>query len=107
MDDLSPSPVEFVGPFQHHEVVVDGWSVPLLEAHPQPGGKVVVSLDQRYQVEMSLTEADRFLPFVANAIAVALGFACHPNFDTEPKNSPPLLPRRTVGLDWLQTGSDV
>ncbi len=93
------SPVEFVGPFERHEVVVGGWSVPLLEAEPLPGGQVTVSVDRRFSLTMSLAESERFVPFLANAIAVALGFPSHPSGDEKPKGIPLTRPRRMISLD--------
>ena len=41
MDDLervfASSPVEYVGPFEHHDVIVNGRRVPHLEAIPTAG----------------------------------------------------------------------
>lgn len=105
MDEEGFSPVEFIGPFEHHEVLVAGWQVPLIEASPQPGGRVLVTLDQRFGLELSLQEADRILPFIAECIAVSLGFDSHPSGDSEPKRLPFMRPRRMVGLDHLQSDS--
>lgn len=100
MPEINASPVEFVGPFERHDVVVDGWSVPLLEAEPLPGGRVTLSIDRRFALTMSLSESERFIPFLAQAIAVALGFPCHPSGDDEkPKGLPLVRPRRMVSLD--------
>jgi hypothetical protein len=88
--------VDFRGPFTHHKVVVDGWEVPLVEAELQGEDRVVLTLDRRYGVELNTDEAERIVPFLAQAIAVALGFPCHPGPDTEPPLSqlPHLRPRR-------------
>ena len=77
--------VSFPGPFTHHEVVVDGWTVPFLYAHPsgEHDETVMLVLDGRLAVTVSVEEAERFVPFLADAIAVALGFTCHPNEDAE------------------------
>lgn len=77
--------VSYPGPFTRHEVVVDGWSVPHL--HAQPYGdhdeKVMLILDSRIAITVSVEEAERFVPFLADAIAVALGYTTHPNQDAE------------------------
>jgi hypothetical protein len=75
---LAPSAVEFVGPFQHHDVVVEGREVPFLRAFPQDGGRVHLTLDRRLGLDLTLAEAERFVPFLADAIAIALGYTCHP-----------------------------
>ena len=77
--------VNFPGPFSQHDVTVDGWKVPLVHAHP--GGEhdetVTLVLDNRIALTLSVEEAERFVPFLADSIAVALGYTCHPNEDTE------------------------
>jgi hypothetical protein len=77
--------VSFPGPFNHHEVVVDGWTVPLLHAHPcgDHDESVMLVVDKRLALTVTVEEAERFVPFVADAIAVALGYTCHPNEDAE------------------------
>jgi hypothetical protein len=70
--------VTFPGPFEHHAVAVNGWQVPFLEAHPQGEDRVLLVLDGRLGAEFSVAEAERTIPFVADAISVALGYGCHP-----------------------------
>jgi hypothetical protein len=74
--------VSFLGPLQHHDVVVDGWRVPLLEAHMPSEDRVSLVIDRRLAADFSVDEAERLIPFVADAIAVALGYGAHPNQDT-------------------------
>lgn len=73
--------VQFVGPFEEWEVVVDGWTVPYLTCRPLPGGGVSLLIEKRYRLRLDEDEAERFLPFIANAIAVALGYSGHPQRD--------------------------
>jgi hypothetical protein len=77
--------VSFPGPFPQHEVVVDGWKVPFLHAHP--GGEhdesVMLVLDNRIALTLSVDEAERVIPFLADSIAVALGYTAHPSEDAE------------------------
>ena len=80
--------VSFPGPFFRHEVVVDGWKVPFLHAHPgsehdENDENVMLVLDNRLALTLSLEEAERFVPFLADSIAVALGYAAHPSEDAE------------------------
>jgi hypothetical protein len=70
--------VAFPGPFQHHEVVVDGHLVPFLTARPRGDQCVDVVLDRRFSLSMTDAEARRFVPFLADAIAVAGGYPSHP-----------------------------
>lgn len=76
--------VSFPGPFTAHDVVVDGWKVPLLHAHPcgDNDESIMLVIDHRLAATISVEEAERFVPFLADAIAVALGYTCHPNEDT-------------------------
>lgn len=77
--------VTYPGPFSQHEVVVNGWKVPFLHAHP--GGEhdeeVTLVLDNRLALTLSVEEAERMVPFLADSIAVALGYPSHPNEDAE------------------------
>jgi hypothetical protein len=70
--------VSFPGPFVHHDVVVDGWRVPYLHAQLVGEDRVLLVLDRRLGVELSTEEADRVVPFLADSIAVALGYGAHP-----------------------------
>ncbi len=92
--------VTFPGPFRHHDVVVDGWKVPLLEAHMSGEDRVSLVIDHRLAEEFSVVEAERVVPFVADAIAVALGYGAHPNADTpRPLERAPFpRPERVVDL---------
>lgn len=96
----------FPGPFSQHDVVVDGWKVPLLHAHP--GGdhdeNVMLVVDNRLALTLSVEEAERFVPFLADAIAVALGYTSHPNEDAEhePVKLPQPRPVRMHGILGIQ-----
>jgi len=87
--------VTFPGPFQHHDVVVDGWRVPLLQAQMVDEGRVSLVIDRRLSTELSVEEAERVVPFVADAISVALGYGAHPRGDMPlPERTPHPSPRR-------------
>jgi hypothetical protein len=84
--------VDLVGPVVSHEVVVDGWRVPFLQAHPRNGGRVELVLDYRYGLDLSVEEMDRVVPFLADAIAVAMGYTCHPREDWDaPRTGHPIF----------------
>ena len=55
--------VSFPGPFTQHEVVVDGWSVPLVSAQPcgDHDESVMLILDHRLAATFSVEEAERFV----------------------------------------------
>jgi hypothetical protein len=77
--------VNFPGPFTHHEVVVNGWKVPFVHAHPigEHDEQVTLVLDDRLAETFTVEEAERFVPFLADAIAIALGYTSHPDEDAE------------------------
>jgi hypothetical protein len=81
--DLQESRVSFPGPFSRHDVVVSGWSVPFLHAQVHDGGRMTVVLDHRFGIELTVAEAEHVVPFVAEAIAVALGYNAHPSADDD------------------------
>jgi hypothetical protein len=95
--------VSFPGPFSHHRVVVDGWSVPLLHAHPCGGHDehVMLVIDNRIAITVSVEEAERFVPFLADAMAVALGYTAHPRGETEFEKKPQPRPVRMHGIGAL------
>lgn len=92
--------VAFPGPFTYHSVVLNGWSVPFVEAHMQGEDRVLLVIDKRLGGEFSVEEAERVVPFVADAISVALGYGCHPRADAEelPSILPHARPRRLTSL---------
>ena len=92
--------VSFPGPFQHHDVVVDGWSVPFVKASLRGEDRVRLILDDRMGVELSTDEAERLIPFLADSIAVALGYGAHPRADMDalPPRFPAAAPRRFIGV---------
>lgn len=92
--------VTFPGPFTHHEVVLNGWKVPFLEAHPQGEDRVLLVVDGRLGGEFSIEEAERVVPFVADTISVALGYGCHPRSEDDELQTaePHVRPRRLTAL---------
>lgn len=97
--------VSFPGPFSRHDVVVDGWSVPHLEAQPcgDHDESVMLILDRRLAITLSIDEAERFVPFLADAIAVSLGYTCHPLADDEePARKPQPRPVRFHAIDGME-----
>ncbi|MEA2493392.1 MAG: hypothetical protein QOJ29_1303 [Thermoleophilaceae bacterium] len=98
MADVDPlegfdSRVSYVGPFQHHDVIVDGRAVPFLRATPLDGGQVHLTLDRRLGVTLSTDEAERVVPFLADTIAVALGYTAHPEAERDGPNVRHPFPR--------------
>lgn len=80
--------VEILGPFKSHLVVVDGRRVPYLAARPEQGGIVTLIIDDWIALDVQVADLDRVTAFVAHAIAVASGYACHPQAPEEPVPRP-------------------
>lgn len=95
---------EIVGPFQTYWVIVDGRRVPFLEALPVNGGKISLLLDGRYGLDIAVADAEAFIPWIADAIAIALGYTCHPRAGKEPVRSVPFPPAHAI--DWIETRED-
>lgn len=80
--ESSAERVSFPGPFVHHDVVVHGWRVPYLHAQLVGEDRVLLVLDRRLALELGTEEAERVVPFLADSIAVALGYGAHPRQDS-------------------------
>lgn len=96
--------VTFPGPITHHMVVVDGWSVPFLQASLSGEDRVRLILDDRIGIDLDTAEAELLIPFVADAIAIALGYGAHPRGTSGPELPPTLphkAPRRVVEAEML------
>jgi hypothetical protein len=95
---MTQNQVEFAGPFESYDVVVHGRRVAYLQATMQPGGRVLLELDRRMGVEIEVQQVESIVPFIANCIAVASGYTCHPEPDWgEPKKSHPMPQVRSIG----------
>jgi hypothetical protein len=106
-EPVMSSGVEFVGPFESYAVVVDGWRVPLLHAQVENGGRVRLVVDDRFGLTLSVDEAERIVPFMAQTIAIALGFTSHPTVsDDQPTRTQYPRPTRLVELFPDQPQSD-
>lgn len=92
------SEVEILGPFQRHMVILNGYPVPYLEGEPATGGKVFLHLDHRYSIDVDVAQLDRWVDFIANCIAVASGFTCHPGTEGAPKPIPRSIYHRMYEL---------
>lgn len=80
MSDEGPElSVEYIGPFERTEVVVNGWAVPLLQGHrTEYGERVMLTLNNGTGVDFPAVEAPRIVWFIAHCIAVAQGYQGHP-----------------------------
>jgi hypothetical protein len=107
-DDEGGLRLEFVGPFKEYRVVVNGWQVPLLEGEELDGGTVWLTLDNRLGCEIPAGLAEKVVPFIADCIAVALGYGCHPRGDEVPrevalKRGPLVRPKRLLDISAVST----
>lgn len=98
MDDLesalvAASGLEYVGPFEHHDVVLNGRQVPYLAATPLPAGRVYLSLDRRFAIELTLQDAEYIVPFIAHCIAVGMGYTGFPDTAEEAPRPVQHMPR--------------
>ena len=61
------------------EVTIDGFLVPRIEVGEDPAsGKWCLFLDGRYGTEpVEIEELHRWLPLIANALAIGAGYSCH------------------------------
>lgn len=78
-EEKGPYAPEIVGPFDEYRVTVDGYRVPYLNARELPDGRVAPTVDGRFGLSEAVPreEFDRWLPLLANAMAVAAGYSCH------------------------------
>jgi len=74
-----PYGVELVGPFvEEWRVTVRGYRVPHLTAIPSAdGASVSLCLDERFLIVGTDEEVRKWIPFLADAMAVAAGWSCH------------------------------
>jgi hypothetical protein len=77
------SRIQLRGPYDTSIITVDGRKIPFLEAEPVIGGRIDLTLDSRFGLVLTLDEFERFVPFLADAIAIALGYTCHPRIGWE------------------------
>jgi hypothetical protein len=77
-----PTKVEFIGPFgtgTRHYVTIDGFRVPYIAAHREIGGAddglMSLLLDDRFGFNATEDECRHWLPFLANAMAIAAGYS--------------------------------
>lgn len=91
--------VRSIGPFDHFDVTVNGFTVPFLQAENRGSTEVTLHLDRRFAIDLPQDLAGQVIEFLADAIAVAMGYSCHPREGWTPENAvAPHLNRRH--LPW-------
>jgi hypothetical protein len=73
-----PEDEMFNGPYDDppYRLTSGGYDVPLLAAGID-GERVNLFLDRRFGIETTKEECARWIPFLANAMAIAAGYSCH------------------------------
>jgi hypothetical protein len=67
--------VEFIGPFvEKWKVAVEGFEIKKLSAIVMQNGNILLSLDNRFMVEGTPEEMEKWLWIVANALAIGEGY---------------------------------
>lgn len=82
-DELFTPPygTDLIGPFSpppYHKVSVDGYLVPHLYIYKRGDTDTdwTVVLDSRFEYDVNDGELRRFMPLIANAMAIAAGYSC-------------------------------
>lgn len=72
---------EIVGPFHRRELVVEGWTVPFVEAIELDGGRIHFVVDHRFGYDVAAADFEQVAGLLADAVAIALGMPSHPRGD--------------------------
>lgn len=76
--DAFPYGTKLIGPFVgQHKITVRDYRVPHLAAYSMHDGTWALTIDDRMSIECSDEELRRWVPFIADAMAVAAGYSCH------------------------------
>lgn len=82
MDTLDEIPathgVEFVGPWGggEYRVTIDGYRLPKVVAYLTGEDQWSLTLDERFGLDATHEECQRWLPWLANAMAIGGGYSC-------------------------------
>lgn len=68
---------EYHGPFQriYYKITIDGFKVPYITATKLQNGSWSLLLDERFEIEVSEAEIDRWMWWIANAMAISAGYS--------------------------------
>lgn len=89
-----PKPDLLIGPFEEYRVIVEGRCIPGLTGF-RDGEKIALVVDRRFSISLNEGDARNVAWLVANAMAVAQGYAC---LSSESRGQPfaPLISRIDV-----------
>jgi hypothetical protein len=79
--------VEFMLPRNERTVLLDGWSVPLIEGCEQDAGTFSLTLDGRFGLALPLEHAEQVVWFLAHTIATCWGYGAHPRDEDFPTDN--------------------
>lgn len=101
---------EIIGPFQEYHLIVDGYSVPFVQAHEDDGGLVTFIMDSRLAWTVPAGAFEDVAHLIATAYALGVGLPCAPSADFEPPGMhrlPAVMrPRRTVEIGSVSLASE-
>jgi hypothetical protein len=80
--------------------------VPFLVAYADRDDQITLLLDRRYGLDLSLQDAERVVPFIADAIAIALGYPSHPRGDIQHPREPHPRPVRMMDIARTEPGDE-
>lgn len=93
--------VASIGPFQRFPLTVNGWTVPNIQAkvRSDTDGRVSFTLDNRLGIDVPAAIAGALAAWIADVVAVSMGYACHPREGFQPgeQRPDPVAPAR---LPW-------
>ena len=70
--------LEYLPSRTQHEVTIDGYACPQIEARETSDGKHSrITLDGRFGATILASDADQVIWLLANALAIGEGFSCH------------------------------
>ena len=89
--------LEYIGPFGNpypYRMTIDGYQIPYIKGHKKEDGNWILCLDGRYEIDTTEDEINRWLRWVANAMAIAAGY----NSFGEHANLSNPFKRKLIGL---------
>lgn len=80
--------VEAIGPFSTYELVVNGWTVPGVSSY-RVDVRTVAFVCGSYAYDIPEERAGAFADWLANVVAVSMGWTCHPSASWNPPDAAP------------------
>lgn len=64
-----------VGPFEYHQVIVEGRAIPRLTGYPQDDGRITLIVDSRFMADFEPDAARRAAWLIGQALAIGEGYS--------------------------------